>query len=81
MSGEKPTVNLTLTLIVVQGHHKQRQKVWVQLNFVTLGLGSDGYQHYKQEIPGTVPGSSNYSLRIEHVKLIFSVSHMFTTYQ
>ena len=43
-----PPLYCTLTLIAMQGHRKLRQKVWVQLNFVTLGLGSDGYQHYTQ---------------------------------
>ena len=49
MSGRDPSLYYTLTLIAMQGHQMQRQNVWVQLIFVTLGLGSDGYQHYKQE--------------------------------
>ena len=39
----------TLTSIAMEGHQaKQRQGTrwaWIQLNFVTLGLGSDGCQH------------------------------------
>ena len=55
MSGRNPSLYCTLTLIAIaiaiamqgrggEGYQKQRrQKVCVKLNFVTLGLGSDGY--------------------------------------
>ena len=49
MSGRNLLLYCTLALITMQGPQKQIRKVWAQLNFVTLGLGSDGFQHYKHE--------------------------------
>ena len=46
---ENPTVKLYAYIIRHGEASKQRQKTrcaWIQLNFVTLGLGLDGYQYY-----------------------------------
>ena len=55
-TGEKPTVSYTVRLHKLQCKDapKQRQETlraaWIQLNFVTLGLGSDGCQHHNISI-------------------------------